>query len=128
VGYPEDVRYTQEHEWAREDGGLVTVGITGFATEQLGDVVYVDLPQAGAAVEAGKRFGEIEAVKTVSELYSPVSGEIAEVNGALADNPALVNQSPYGDGWLVKIRPSQAAEFSRLLTHVDYEKLVEESH
>ena len=128
MAYPDDVRYTQEHEWAREEGGTVTVGITSYATEQLGDVVFVELPEVGRAVEAGKTFGVVEAVKTVSDLFAPVGGEVVEVNAAIGDNPALVNQEPYGEGWLVKIRPSSAAEFGRLLSHVDYEKLVEESH
>jgi len=128
VGYPEDVRYTRDHEWARSEGATVTVGITSYATEQLGDVVFVELPEVGRAVEAGKTFGVVEAVKTVSDLFAPVSGEIVEVNGALGDNPALVNQAPYGDGWLVKIRASDAGELNALLGAVDYEKLVEESH
>jgi glycine cleavage system H protein len=128
VPYPDDVRYTQSHEWAREDGGVVTVGISGHATEQLGDVVFVELPEVGRKVEAGSTFGVVEAVKTVSDLFAPVSGEIVEINAAIGDNPVLVNQSPYGDGWLVKIRPSNPAEFASLLSHVDYEKHVEESH
>lgn len=127
MSFPDDVRYTQEHEWAREEAGVVTVGITSYATEQLGDVVFVELPEVGRAVEAGKAFGVVEAVKTVSDLYAPVTGEIVEVNGSLGDNPALVNQAPYGDGWLVKIKPT-GGEFGALLSHVDYEKLVEESH
>jgi len=128
VAYPDDVRYTQEHEWAREEGGLVTVGITSHATEQLGDVVFVELPETGRRLEAGKSFGVVEAVKTVSDLYAPVGGEVVEVNAAIGDNPALVNQSPYGEGWMVRIRPANSTDFARLLTHVDYEKLVEESH
>jgi glycine cleavage system H protein len=128
VAFPDDIRYTQEHEWAREEGGVVTVGITSYATEQLGDVVFVELPEVGRAVEAGKSFGVVEAVKTVSDLFAPLAGEVVEVNAAIGDNPALVNQEPYGEGWLVKIRPANAADFGKLLSHVDYEKLVEESH
>ena len=128
MAFPDDLRYTAEHEWARLDEGLVTVGITSYATEQLGDVVFVELPDVGRKVELGKTFGVVEAVKTVSDLYAPVTGEVAAVNPALADNPALVNQSPYGEGWLVKIRPSSPGELAKLLTHVDYEKLIEESH
>lgn len=128
MGFPDDVRYTSEHEWARLEGGVVTVGITSYATDQLGDVVFVELPEQGAQVEAMKAFGVVEAVKTVSDLYAPLSGEIVEVNGALGDNPALVNQEPYGDGWLVRIRPRAAADFEKLMSHVDYEKLVEEQH
>ena len=127
MAYPDDVRYTQEHEWAREEGGTVTVGITSYATEQLGDVVFVELPEVGRAVEAGKTFGVVEAVKTVSDLFAPVGGEVVEVNAAIGDNPALVNQEPYGEGWLVKIKAS-GAEYGQLLSHTDYEKLVEESH
>ena len=128
MAFPDDIRYTQEHEWAREEGGVVTVGITSYATEQLGDVVFVELPEVGRVLDAGKSFGVVEAVKTVSDLYAPVAGEVVEVNGAIGDNPALVNQEPYAEGWLVKIRPANAADFGKLLSHVDYEKLVEESH
>jgi glycine cleavage system H protein len=128
VAYPDDVRYTQEHEWAREEGGLVTVGITSYATEQLGDVVFVELPEVGRKLEAGKSFGVVEAVKTVSDLYAPIGGEVAEVNTAIVDNPALVNQSPFGEGWLVKIKAADASEFGKLLSNVDYEKLAEEGH
>ena len=128
MNYPEDVRYTTEHEWARLDGGLVTVGITGYATDQLGDVVFVELPEVGRKLEAGKPFGVVEAVKTVSDLYAPVAGVVAEVNGALADNPALVNQEPYGDGWMIRLKPGVPGDVGRLLSSVDYEKLVEEQH
>ena len=128
MAFPDDVRYTQEHEWAREEGGVVAVGITSYATEQLGDVVFVELPEVGRVLDAGKSFGVVEAVKTVSDLYAPLTGEVVEVNGAIGDNPALVNQEPFGEGWLVKIRPANAADFGKLLSNVDYEKLVEESH
>jgi len=128
VAFPDDVRYTQEHEWARDEAGVITVGITSYATEQLGDVVFVELPEVGRAVETGKAFGVVEAVKTVSDLFAPVSGEVVEVNGAITDNPALVNQEPFAAGWLVKIKASDASEHGKLLSAVDYEKLVEESH
>jgi len=128
VDYPEDVRYTSDHEWARLDGGLVTVGITGYATDQLGDIVFVELPEVGRKLEAGKPFGVVEAVKTVSDLCAPVAGVVAEVNVALADNPALVNQEPYGGGWMIRLRPGSAADVGKLLSSVDYEKLVEEQH
>jgi glycine cleavage system H protein len=128
LAYPDDVRYTAEHEWARLESGVVRVGITGYATEQLGDVVFVELPEVGRKLEAKKPFGVVEAVKTVSDLYAPVSGEVIEVNGTLADNPALVNQEPYGDGWMIRIRPNNPAEIEKLLNHVDYEKLIEEQH
>lgn len=128
MSYPDDVRYTQEHEWARQEGDLLVIGITNYATDQLGDVVFVELPEVGKVVEVGKTFGVVEAVKTVSDLYAPVAGTIAEVNGALGDNPALVNQEPYGDGWMIKLRPSDPNAFAKLLSNSDYEKLVEESH
>lgn len=128
MGYPEDVRYTSEHEWARSEHGIVTVGITGYATDQLGDIVFVELPAVGKKLEAGKPFGVIEAVKTVSDLYAPVAGEVVEVNGALSDNPALVNQEPYGEGWIIRLKPVNPADLDRLLSSVDYEKLVEEQH
>jgi len=128
LAYPDDVRYTQEHEWARQDGDLLVIGITNYATDQLGDVVFVELPEVGRAVDTGKTFGVVEAVKTVSDLFAPVAGEIVEVNGALGDNPALVNQEPYGDGWMIKLRPSDPNAFAKLLSSSDYEKLVEESH
>jgi len=128
VAYPEDVRYTREHEWARLEGGVLTVGITSYATDQLGDVVFVELPAVGKALEAGKPFGVVEAVKTVSDLYAPVPGEVVEVNGALADNPAQVNQDPFGEGWMIKIRPRNPDDVKSLLDHQQYAQLVEEQH
>ena len=126
--FPEDVRYTAEHEWARLEGGIVTIGITSYATDQLGDVVYVELPAVGQALEAMKPFGVVEAVKTVSDLFAPIAGTVTEVNGALADNPALVNQAPFGEGWMIKLKPAQASDVQGLMSHEDYEKLVEEQH
>ena len=126
--YPDDIRYTAEHEWAKLAGGIVTVGITSYATEQLGDVVFVELPAVGKKLDAGKPFGVVEAVKTVSDLYAPVSGEVVEVNDTLAANPALVNQQPYGEGWMIRLKPRDPAEMNRLLSNQDYEKLVEEQH
>jgi glycine cleavage system H protein len=128
VGYPEDVRYTPEHEWARSERGSITVGITSYATDQLGDVVFVELPEVGKRVEAGKPFGVVEAVKTVSDLYAPVAGQVAEVNSALTDNPALVNQAPFGEGWMIRIKPDNPADLQSLLNADDYEKLIEEQH
>ena len=126
--FPDDIRYTREHEWAREQAGVVTVGITGYATEQLGDVVFVELPEPGRKLEAGKSFGVVEAVKTVSDLYAPLAGEILEVNAALRDDPAAVNHDPYGKGWMVKIRAADANAFAALLSSADYARLVEEQH
>lgn len=126
--FPSDVRYTAEHEWARLENGVVTVGITGYATDQLGDVVFVELPPVGKRVEAGKGFGVVEAVKTVSDLYSPVAGEVSAVNAVLADNPALVNQSPYGDGWMIRIKPDDPGALQKLMDSGAYAKHVEEQH
>jgi glycine cleavage system H protein len=128
VGYPEDVRYTAEHEWARLENGLVTIGVTSYATEQLGDVVFVEMPEVGAKLEALKAFGVIEAVKTVSDLFAPVSGEVVERNGALTDNPALVNGEPFGGGWIVKVKPVDPSELDKLMSAADYEKHVEAQH
>ena len=128
MAYPDDVRYTAEHEWARLEEGLVTVGITSYATEQLGDVVYVELPEVGNKVEAMKSFGVVEAVKTVSDLYAPVSGEVVAVNTALADQPGMVNQEPFGEGWMIRIRPSHPGELQKLMSSAEYEKLTEEQH
>jgi glycine cleavage system H protein len=128
VAYPEDVRYTREHEWARLEGGLLTIGITSYATDQLGDVVFVELPPVGKKLEEGKAFGVVEAVKTVSDLYAPVPGEVVEVNGALADNPATVNQDPFGDGWMIKIRPNRPDDVQDLLDHTQYAQMIEEQH
>ncbi len=126
MGYPDDVRYTAEHEWARLENGIATVGITSYASEQLGDIVYVELPAVGKKLEAMKPFGVIEAVKTVSDLFAPVAGEIVEVNAALADDPALVNQEPYGRGWMVRIRPTRPEDVQSLLSAADYARLVQE--
>jgi len=128
VEFPGDVRYTAEHEWARLEDGMVTVGITGYATDQLGDVVFVELPKVGKRIDAHGTFGVVEAVKTVSDLYSPVAGEVVAVNAALADNPALVNQSPYGEGWMIRIRPDDAGQLGTLMDQKAYAKHVEEQH
>ena len=124
---PEGLRYTPEHEWARVDGDVVTIGITHWAQEQLSDVVYVELPEKGAVLKQMDAFGVVEAVKTVSDLYSPVSGEIIDVNSALADDPALINQSPYEQGWMVKIRMEDPRELETLLDAEGYTALVEEA-
>jgi len=128
LGYPDNVRYTREHEWARLENGVVTVGITSYAVEQLGDIVFVELPDVGRQLDAMKPFGVVEAVKTVSDLYAPVTGEVVEVNALVRDRPGLVNQEPFGDGWMVRIKPSRPEDLQKLLSRVDYEKLVEEQH
>jgi glycine cleavage system H protein len=122
---PEGLRYTKDHEWAREDGELVVIGITHYAQDQLGDVVFIEMPAVGKAVAAGDTFGVVEAVKTVSDLYAPLGGTIAEVNPALADQPGLVNQSPYGEGWMIKIKPAAAGDFAALLDAPAYAALLE---
>jgi len=119
--YPADVKYTKDHEWARKEGDLVRVGITAYAVEQLGDVTLVDLPKAGAAVKAHARFGDIESVKTVSELFAPISGEVVEVNGALEGSPELVNEGAYTKGWMIVVRPSNASELDELMDADGYE-------
>ena len=122
---PGNLRYTEEHEWAKKDGDVVVIGITDHAQSALGDVVFVELPAVGKTVEAGQSFGVIEAVKTVSDLYAPVAGEIVEVNGELAGQPALVNQAPYEGGWMVKIKPSNPADYDHLLDASAYKSLLE---
>jgi glycine cleavage system H protein len=119
--FPNDLKYTKDHEWARSEGGLVRIGITEFAVDQLGDVTLVDLLKAGERVAAGGHFGDIESVKAVSELFSPISGEVVEVNDALADSPEQVNDSPYDKGWMIVVRPADAAEVSGLMDAAAYE-------
>ena len=128
MSYPDDVRYTAEHEWARLERGLVTIGVTSYATEQLGDVVFVELPEVGRRLESMKPFGVVEAVKTVSDLFAPIAGEVVEVNTALADNPALVNQAPFGDGWMIRIKPADPGAVQRLMSSDDYARMIEEQH
>ena len=123
MSYPADLRYSREHEWVRIDGATATIGITDYAQDQLGDIVYLDLPKAGARVEQFGKLGEIESVKAVSDLYSPVSGEVVEVNQETIDAPELVNQDPHGRGWLVKLALSDAGEVEKLLTAAQYEEL-----
>lgn len=119
--YPQDLRYTREHEWVRPEGDRGAIGITYYAQEQLGDVVFVELPKLGSQVEQGKPFGVVESVKTASDLYAPVGGEIVEVNEKLVDRPELVNQDPYGEGWMIVVRLSDPAQLSSLLTSAQYE-------
>jgi glycine cleavage system H protein len=123
--YPENVRYTKEHEWVRAEGDVAVIGITFHAQKELGDIVYVDLPKAGALVEQGKTIGSVESVKAVSDIYSPVSGEVVEVNPLLADSPEKVNEDPHGVAWLAKIKMSAAGEIDDLLSAADYQTYVE---
>jgi glycine cleavage system H protein len=127
VEYPDDLKYSKEHEWARSEDGRVRVGITDFAQDALGDVVYVDLPEAGTTVTAGQAFAEVESTKSVSDVYAPVSGTVVERNGALEERPELVNEQPYGDGWLVAIDPSDVGDLDALLDRAGYEQHVNSS-
>ncbi|MBS1877456.1 MAG: glycine cleavage system protein GcvH [Acidobacteria bacterium] len=122
--YPEDLYYTKEHEWVRVEGQSATIGITDHAQSELGDIVYVDLPQPGATIEQGKTFGSVESVKAVSDVYAPVSGEVAEVNQTLATNPEKLNEDPHGEAWLVKIKLTAPDEIKQLLSAADYQKYI----
>lgn len=119
--YPQDLRYTPEHEWIRAEGDRGVVGITYFAQEQLGDVVFVELPKVGAQIEEGKPFGVVESVKTASDLYAPVSGQVVEINEQLVDRPELVNEDPYGNGWMIAIQMTNPTQLNTLLTSDKYE-------
>ena len=121
---PKDLRYTKEHEWARRTGQSVVVGVTAHAQEALGDVVYVDLPKVGASLVAGASFGTVESTKAVSELFAPVGGKVVKVNQALADEPQLINQDPYGKGWICEVQPSQPAELDGLMDADAYAALL----
>lgn len=126
--YPQELKYTPEHEWvSTEEGNRVRVGITDFAQDALGDVVYVDLPEEGTEVTAGQPFGEVESTKSVSDIYSPVTGRIVERNGLLGETPDLVNRDPYGQGWMVVVEASDTSEVDRLMDAGGYRKLVEEA-
>ena len=122
--YPKDLRYYEKHEWVRVEGDSAVIGISHFAQDQLGEVVYVDLPSAGTSLSAGDQFGEIESVKSVSELFSPLTGEIVEVNEALSDAPETVNSDPYGEGWMLKVRMADAGELDSLMDAEAYEAFV----
>jgi glycine cleavage system H protein len=124
--YPDDLKYTREHEWARAEGDRVTVGITDYAQEALGDIVYVDVPPVGTAVSSGEAFGEVESTKSVSDLYSPVSGTIVERNDELDKSPELINSDPYGQGWLVVVQMTDADELDQLMEADAYADLVAE--
>ena len=126
MNFPEELKYTSEHEWIRVEGEVAYIGITEHAQNQLGDIVFVDIPTVGEELNAGDVFGTIEVVKTISDLFMPVSGAILEQNEALEDKPELVNQDPYGAGWLIKIEPSADADFSVLLDAKEYKKTINE--
>lgn len=118
---PVDLKYTKEHEWVRLEGEEAVVGITHYAQDSLGDIVYVELPKEGATLEQFKPFGVVESVKSVSDLYSPLTGVVTAVNGELKDHPEYVNQDPYGRGWMIRIRPSDTSEMAKLLSAEEYE-------
>ena len=118
---PEDLHYSKDHEWVRVEGDVAVIGITDYAQNSLGDVVYVELPKAGESFAANESFGSVESVKAVSEIFTPVSGEVAEANGSLNDEPEKVNTDPYGDGWMIKLKMSSAGEVDSLLTAAEYE-------
>lgn len=124
LNLPEDIFYTKEHEWAKAEGDLVLVGISDYAQDQLGDIVFVEMPEVGDSYNGGDEFGTLESVKAVSELYLPISGEIAEINEELEDTPELLNQDPYG-GWIIKLKPGNMEELQELLNRDSYLKVLE---
>lgn len=124
--YPDDLRYSREHEWVRLDGDEATVGITHYAQEELGDIVYVELPEEGEEFKLSDSFAIVESVKAASDVYSPLSGEVVAVNAELADKPELVNEHPYGAGWMIRLRRSDAGETDELLDAAGYEALISE--
>ena len=126
MNIPENLKYTNEHEWIRVEGDVAYVGITDYAQEQLGDIVFVDIQAEGETLEAGEAFGTIEVVKTISDLFMPVAGEVLEQNEALADQPELVNKDPYGKGWIIKVKPTADADFNSLLDAEAYKAIINE--
>jgi glycine cleavage system H protein len=126
VEIPEQLRYAENHEWARVEGDLIRVGITDYAQDALGDIVYVELPEAGRELAAGESFGEIESTKSVSDVYAPVAGTVAEVNQALDDNPEIINSDPYGDGWMLLLAPAEGASLDALMDAAAYAAFIED--
>jgi len=120
LNLPEDVRYTDDHEWAKKNGDVVRMGISDYAQDQLGDIVFVELPEVGSSFDKGEEFGTVESVKAVSELYMPIGGEVTAINDALADAPELVNSDPYDGGWMMEIKASDPAELEALKSKADY--------
>lgn len=125
MNIPADLKYTQDHEWVRVDGDVAVVGITDFAQGELGDVVFVEIETEGETLDKGETFGTVEAVKTVSDLFMPIGGEVSEVNEALADDPELVNKDPYGDGWMIKVKVGDASELDDLMDADAYKAMIE---
>ncbi len=126
MSYPNDLKYTKDHEWCRVQGNIAAIGITGHAQEQLGDIVYVELPQVGKSVKKGESFGVVESTKAVSELFAPVTGKVVEVNDPLSDAPETVNEDPYEEGWMIAVEPSDPKELDDLLDAKAYTALVQE--
>lgn len=126
MSLPEDLLYSEEHEWIKKEGDQVRIGITDFAQSELGDIVFVELPEVGDEIEADEPFGSVESVKTVSELYAPLSGKVVEVNEDLEDSPELVNESPYENAWMVVVEPADTSEFDDLLSAEQYEAVIGE--
>lgn len=124
MSYPETYRYTKEHEWVHLEGGIATIGITNHAQDELGDIVYVDLPKTGTATEKGKTFGSVESVKAVSDLYSPVTGEVTEVNELLSTAPEKLNADPHGDAWLIRVKAGNASELDGLMSAAEYKTYI----
>jgi len=128
MGYPDDLKYTKDHEWTRVTGNRATVGITQFAQEQLGEVVYVELPKVGDLVKKGEPFGVVESTKAVSELFAPLSGKVVGVNDPLNDSPEAINHDPYEEGWMIQVEVSNARDLEGLMTSAEYQKHLQESH
>jgi len=124
MSIPQSLKYTKEHEWVREDGDTVTVGITDHAQGELGDIIFVEFPEIGQKIQRDEPFGTIEAVKTVADLFAPISGTVTEINETLDDSPESVNQDPYGDGWMVKVSVSEAGELDNLMSAVQYQEMI----
>ena len=124
MNFPENIKYTSEHEWIRVEGDVAYIGITDYAQDQLGDIVFIDIQTVGETLEVGEVFGTIEVVKTISDIFMPVGGEVLEQNEALESEPELVNKDPYGEGWLIKIKPDPSADYDSLLDAEGYKKLI----
>lgn len=127
MDFPEELHYTEEHEWVLVEDDVASIGVTDFAQDSLGDIVFVELPEVGATVEAGKPFGVVESVKAVSDIYSPVTGEVVEVNAELPDAPETVNTSPYEDAWMIKVKLADASELDDLMTAEDYKEFIQDN-
>ncbi|WP_096190088.1 glycine cleavage system protein GcvH [Evansella halocellulosilytica] len=126
MNLPKDFKYSEEHEWVKVEGDKIRIGITDFAQSELGDIVFVELPEVGDEIEADEPFGSVESVKTVSELYAPISGKVVEINEELEDSPEFVNESPYEKAWMIIVKPSDASEVDNLMTAEKYEEMISE--